>query len=502
MFTRCRPLPPGRAAAPATFFNCRTPSSGRRERAVEESGRDTSVRTEGRPPNQARCPGASPPKTWALIISVFLPFTAGYYLSYVFRTINTSISPALASEFGLEAAELGLLASIYFLVFAGAQIPIGVLLDRFGPRRVQGVLLVIAAGGATLFGTATGFFELLAARAMIGLGVAAALMAGLKAVVLWFPRERVALVNGYMIMLGSFGAVTATAPAEWLQELMGWRGLFEVLTLATIMVAGTVYLVVPKRERADTVPQASQRGFSLKNVFADPRFWRIAPLSATCVGSSWALQSLWAGPWLADVEGFDRQSLVTQLFYMALAISVSAWLLGTIADRLRRRGIRTEALLAIVAALFILAQLVLVLRVPSPSLLPWLIISMMGAATVLSYAVIAEYFPVALAARANGVLNLLHFGWAFLVQSGIGVIVGQWPGAGGHYPLVAYQTAFGLSVVLQAFALLWFGLPWLANIGRRLLVFWRQYQAEHHAPPFAVIAMDGAILEPEEGMEW
>ena len=89
-----------------------------------------------------------PLSKWRLILSVFLPFAAGYYLSFLFRTINASISPALASDFGLDAAETGLLASVYFLVFAGAQIPIGVLLDRYGPRRVQSVLLVIAVGGA------------------------------------------------------------------------------------------------------------------------------------------------------------------------------------------------------------------------------------------------------------------------------------------------------------------------------------------------------------------
>ncbi|MBX9651557.1 MAG: MFS transporter, partial [Xanthobacteraceae bacterium] len=180
----------------------------------------------------------SSPSKWRLVLSVFLPFAAGYYLAYLFRTINAAISPALASDFGIDAAEVGLLASVYFLVFGLAQIPIGVFLDRFGPRRVQGVLLVIAAGGATLFGTASSFPELVVARAMIGLGVAGSLMAGLKAVVTWFPKERVALMNGWMIMLGSLGAVTATTPTDWLLNWIGWRSLFEVLTIGTVAVAG------------------------------------------------------------------------------------------------------------------------------------------------------------------------------------------------------------------------------------------------------------------------
>lgn len=396
-----------------------------------------------------------------------------------------------------------MLASVYFLVFAGAQIPIGVMLDRFGPRRVQAVLLVLAAGGAALFGTATGYYELLAARALIGLGVAAALMAGLKAIVMWFPRERVALVNGYMIMLGSLGAVTATAPAEWLQGMTGWRGMFEILTLATIVVAGLVYFLVPEVRQRTGAPQASHSELSLKTVFRDPRFWRIAPLSAACIGSSWAVQSLWAGAWLADVEELDRQNLVAQLFYMALAISIGAWLLGTIADRLRRHGVRTEVLLAIVAALFILAQSAIILRLPLPSLLPWILVAMVGAATVLSYAVIAEYFPASLAARANGALNLLHFAWAFLVQSGIGMIVAFWPSEAGHYPLAAYQAAFGISVVFQVVALLWFGWPWLRELSKPFLAsFDRLRRGREEQMAFSFVSAEGAIIDSHKEADW
>src|SRR3954447_26083627 len=140
---------------------------------------------------------------WRLIGRVFLPFAAGYYLSYLFRAINALISDLLISDTGLGTANLGLLTSVYFLVFAAAQIPVGILLDRFGPRRVQSALLWFAALGAGLFAVSTGFLSFLIARAMIGLGVAGALTAGLKSIILWFPRERVALLNGYMIMLGS-----------------------------------------------------------------------------------------------------------------------------------------------------------------------------------------------------------------------------------------------------------------------------------------------------------
>jgi len=110
---------------------------------------------------------------------VLLPFAAGFYLTILFRTINALISGQLTSDLALRAADIGLLTSVYFLTFAAAQIPIGSLLDRYGPRRVQSALLFVAAGGAALFGASQGF-PLVLARALIGLGVAAALTAGVK----------------------------------------------------------------------------------------------------------------------------------------------------------------------------------------------------------------------------------------------------------------------------------------------------------------------------------
>jgi len=396
---------------------------------------------------------------WRLSVRVFLPFAAGYYLSYLFRTINALISNRLISDTGVGTADLGLITSVYFLVFAAAQIPVGILLDRFGPRRVQSVLLLLAAVGAGLFAVSTDFLSLLIARAMIGLGVAAALTAGLKSIILWFPRERAALLNGYMIMLGSLGAVTATAPVEHLLAWMGWRQLFEILAGATGATAILIYLVVPER---GVVPSTAST--TLASVFSDRRFWRMAPLSATCVGSAWSLQGLWASPWLTDVEGLDRASLVNQLFIMSIVLSCGAWLFGMTVHHIKRRGIGAETILAAVAVLFIAAELALILRAPLPSILPWSVVAIVGTATVVSFAVIADYFPPELAGRANGALNVLHFGWAFLAQYATGLILEQWSTNDGHRSVEAYLVAFGLNVALQIAALVWFALPWQRSV--------------------------------------
>ena len=284
----------------------------------------------------------------SLILRVFLPFVFGYYIAYLFRTINAVMAAPLATELGLGADDLGLLTSVYFLTFAAAQIPIGILLDRFGPRRVQSVLLVIAAVGSTCFAVSDHFVMLLAGRALVGLGVASAMTAGLKALVLWFPGDRVPLLNGLMVMLGALGAVTATLPADLLLDWIGWRELFGLLAALTAASAVLIYLIVPETAPVATGPVLP----GLRKVYADPRFWRLAPLSASCIGTAWALQGLWAAQWLGDVEGLDRTDVVLHLFAMAVALSLGAILLGLIADRLRRRGVEPEILLALVAALF------------------------------------------------------------------------------------------------------------------------------------------------------
>ncbi len=153
------------------------------------------------------------------VLHVLLPFAAGYYLAYLFRTIAALISGRLAAELHLAPADLGLLASSYFLAFALAQLPAGIALDRYGRRRVQAVLLPLASIGAALFACAHSLVLLALCRALMGVGSAAALMAGLKALTLWFPKERLALANGVLITLGALGAITATVPAEALLQM-------------------------------------------------------------------------------------------------------------------------------------------------------------------------------------------------------------------------------------------------------------------------------------------
>src|SRR5262245_27554945 len=186
------------------------------------------------------------------------------------------------------------------------------------PRLMDSALLVVAASGSLVFALAGGVWALMLGRALIGLGVAVALMSGLKAIVLWFPPDRVALANGCYIMLGALGALSATGPAELLVRSVGWRGLFVILAAATAAVALLILLAVQDKEQAATAARSQKTGLS--TIFRDLRFWRIAPLSSTGVGISWSLQGLWAAPWLTDVAGLDRSAVVQHLTLMAAVL--------------------------------------------------------------------------------------------------------------------------------------------------------------------------------------
>jgi type IV secretory pathway TrbF-like protein/predicted MFS family arabinose efflux permease len=430
---------------------------------------------------------------YLVLLRVFAPFVCGYYISYIFRTVVAIIATRLSSDLGLNAARIGVLTSAYFLAFALAQLPLGFMLDRYGPRRVQSVLLLIAAGGATLFGFGHSFAALLLARALIGLGAAGALMAGLKAIVLWFPTDRLPLVNGWFVMIGGLGAVTATGPTEILLNWIGWRDLFKLLAIITTVCAFAIYLVVPERpNEPDTA--CSSRLVTLWSVYKDANFWRLAPLSASCIGAAWALQGLWAAAWLADVERLSHSKIVQYLLVMALALSAGALGLGAGANFLWKYGIRPCALLVTAMIIFILMQLCLIAGVSLPQYLIWSTVGCVGSATVLSYAVLAESFPKERIGQANAGLNVLHVGGGFAIQCFIGLVIEQWTNKGGHYPPIAYKTALFLVVILQCVALVWFA---FSNVGRSLLPYitYSTAAADRSGGDFKVISFYEKAME-------
>jgi len=288
-------------------------------------------------------------------------------------------------------------------------------------------------------------------------------------IVVWFPPRHVVLANGWLVMLGALGAVSATAPAEFLIQMIGWRGLFAVLAGLSPLVALLVLIAVP--DQTLDSPRGTASTVSLCAAYRDSRFWRIAPLSAAGVGASWSLQGLWAAPWLRDVEGLDRAAVVEHLSGMAIAVCIAALFLGTMANRLRRMGVTTELTLAMTVFMSMTAQPALVLGCSIPSLVLWAVIAATGAATVLSFAILAEYFPQEVSGRANAALNLLHVSAAFVLQSAMGIIIARWPQTNGGYPVQAHEAAMTAGICVQLLAFGWFALPRRGTVSPKVQIY-------------------------------
>jgi MFS family permease len=400
---------------------------------------------------------------FAMALGVLAPFAAGYFLSYLLRAVNAVVAPDLVAELGLSAADLGLLTASYLGAFALFQLPLGVLLDRYGPRRVQAVLFAVAGAGCALFALGTGTPSLTLARALIGLGFSGGLMSSFKAVVVWVPAPRRALANACVMSFGALGLLTATAPTEFATRLMGWRGVFFLLAALTVGVALAILFGVPERKAEPATGTLREQVRQVAAIFGDRAFLSIAPLLATTAGTQIAIQTLWAGPWFRDVAGLDRAGVANSLFVVGAAFFAGILGSGAIADWFVRRGFSELTVMMWFLIAFLVAQAGIVLEVHALRLPIWFVFGMSGQVAILAYPWLSTRFGLALSGRANTAMNLLIFVAAFAAQYAIGGIIALFPPApGGGYDPASYRVAFGLFLAVQ---LLCFGL-YLAN--RRL----------------------------------
>jgi len=390
-------------------------------------------------------------------LRVFIPFALGYFLSYLYRVVNAVLAPDLASELGIGPSELGLLTAAYFITFAAFQLPLGVLLDRFGPRKIESFLLIFAAAGAFVFSRAESVSGLVIGRALIGFGVSACLMAAFKAFVLWFRQERLPLINGIQMAAGGFGALTATAPVEAALGVTDWRGVFFILSIITLAVAAAVFLVVPEKKIKQNGDSIKEQLRGIIQVFSSLTFWRIAPLTVMSQAAFLAIQGLWSGPWLRDVAGFEREMIARVLLMIAAAMVTGFILMGAAAERLSRLGIKPIVIAVAGMTAFMITQGLLTLEVTSWSHTLWVLFGIFGTTGIIPYAVLSQSFPLHLSGRVNTGVNLLVFIAAFSAQWGIGAIINLWPGtAAGGYAPAGYQAGFAMMLCLQVIALLWF----------------------------------------------
>jgi MFS family permease len=396
-------------------------------------------------------------KNGILYFRILFPFAFGYFLSYLYRVVNAIIAPDLIRDFSIEPGALGLLTGAYFLTFAAAQLPLGVVLDRYGARRTEPLLLLFAALGAVVFASAETFSGLILGRALIGLGVSACLMAAFKAFVVWFPKERLPLINGVQWAGGGLGAIAATTPVEAALTLTDWRGIFFGVAVLTLLCAGLIYGVVPDDSKATVRAPARVLFKGVSRVFASGLFWRLAPVTVLSQATFLAIQGLWSGPWLRTVDGLSRSDAAPILFAIAVAMLGGFLGLGWIADRLGRIGVNPVTVALSGMGCFMISQALIISGWLPAAAWPWILFGFFGTTGSVSYAALSQRFPADLAGRLNTALNMLVFVAAFVGQWGIGEVIEVWSWLYPETePAAGYRVAFALMLGLQTLGLVWY----------------------------------------------
>ncbi len=397
-----------------------------------------------------------------MLVRVTFPLAAANVMNQASRTVMAIVGPVIAVELGLSAVELGVLAACLFAAYAAVQLPLGVALDAFGARRVQTVLMVLAAVGFAIFALSPGFAGLVVARIVLGIGISAGLMAVIKAHADWFERSRVASMTGIASALGALGSTLATSPAQAMLPAVGWRGVFWVLCLVALGVATWIFLSLPEKPAADRraggVARRLRDDIALSGrILASRPFWRFAPAVATLSTFNFVYLGLWAGPWLRDVAGMDGPGRAGVLFLYTFAMVAGSLLAGGAASRASAAGLPPFLVPVVSLVGLVLLQGGLMLQPSQPSvvLALWLGIAVCGAAGPAGYIAVCQMFPPEQTGRVSTAVNTLTLGCAFLVQAAIGWILDLWPRtvSGGWEP-DAYSWALALTAALQALAAL------------------------------------------------
>ncbi len=378
-----------------------------------------------------------------------------YMISQFLRNSVGVIAPNLAAEIGLSASEIGLLASSFFITFAAAQLPLGVALDRFGPRRCMLVCAAIVIVASGVFASATTPFELIAGRALLGLGSSCYLMAPLALYARRYPPDRFAMLAGIQLGVGSIGALLATAPLAYSTAAIGWRMTF-ALVGAIMLVGAILILLVIRDDAADKEHAAHTETFGesfagIVEAIRAPSVWRLFVLHLAAYSSFATIIGLWGGPYLTHVYGYDLRGRGDMLLLAAVA-QVLAMMLWGHTDRLLR-SYKIPVLAGSLATAFVLALAAIVGAFSTWQLIVWF--TALGALCAYTPVLIAHgksLFEPRLVGRGISILNMGTMGGAFLTQALTGFVMDLFPAEGGVYPLAAYRTVFAFQALILLLA--------------------------------------------------
>lgn len=392
---------------------------------------------------------------------ITLPLAAINFLNQCNRGMVATLGPLLAIEFGLSASGLGLLAACFFAAYAAAQLPIGVALDLHGPRRVQSALALVSAAGFLLSAAAPDVWTLALGRIVCGFGLAAGLMAMLKANTQWYPKERVAAVTGAGLFLAGMGGMAATVPVQAAIPVLGWRGIMVLLAVLCVAAAAWIRLAVPDRPPGAVVPQRRSLAREIGEfgrIFRDRPFLRLLPAIMVLSALNFTFQGLWAGPWLRDVGGMADGTRALALLIYALGLVIGSLVTGQAASFAQARGFSPMFVPYLGMAGVLAAQAALVAG-PSgfwPIAAVWFLFSFCGSVGVAGYAAVGQGFPPELQGRVATAINFSMLVLVFVLQTGIGAILDLWPRtADGGWDPAGYGVALSMTFLLQLAAAAW-----------------------------------------------
>lgn len=377
-----------------------------------------------------------------------------YIVSQFLRNSVGVIAPNLASELNLSAGEVGLLASLFFFAFAAAQIPLGVALDRYGPRLCMLVCAGIAILGTLMFALAASPFWLIMARVLMGLGSSCYLMAPLALYAKRYPPDRFATLVGLQIGLGTLGTLLATAPFALAVELIGWRMSF--IAIAGLVLVAAAVVAISVKEEKDDRPAHETLLESLRGTLAAvrvPSFWPVFALQLASYSSFVVVVGLWGGPYLTHIYGYSLTDRGNMLFIAVVAQIVGALVWGP-TDRIfnsYKIPVMTGHLLT--AAALGLAAVVGVLS-PLALLLWFVAIGLFPAAVTVLIAHGKSLFPQQIVGRGMTLMNIGTMGGVFVCQTVTGFIIDLFPIVNGGYALDAYRAVFAFQAVFILLACL------------------------------------------------
>ena len=384
-------------------------------------------------------------------ITVFLVFAFGYFLSCLLRAITATLSPVLTSEFNLLAADLGLLAGGYFFGFACMQIPLGYMLDKFGPKKIISIFLLIAFVGTTSFALSQTFSGLFISRILIGIGVSACLMAPLTGYRIWFAENLQQRANSWMLMIASFGFVSSTLPVQLLLPSFGWRWIFggiAILILASIFL---ILVFIPKwnqKEIINSTKNLDQSG-TLVDVWKSKFFISVIPMGLFNYGGLMAIQTLWAGPWMTRVAGYTPIESATGLFWINITMLISFFIWGYFLPKINELGFNALKILKFGLPLSFVVMIIIITIGNKAGAFFLTLFILSSIFLSVTQPAVGLSFPSYLAGKALTSFNLLIFSGTFIMQWLIGFIID-------YVKVLGYSEVLGFKVAFSAFLILSF----------------------------------------------